>query len=137
MRGVVLQGTGTLANVPGVTVAGKTGTAQNPHGKDHAWFIAFAPVENPKIALAVLVENAGFGGAISAPIARELIKYYIKGGTIPVSAASQGMRPAEAAGEQPDSTESTLPDIQLEKAVKGAEPAAETTIENNTGKAVE
>uniref|UniRef100_Q3ARE9 Peptidoglycan glycosyltransferase n=1 Tax=Chlorobium chlorochromatii (strain CaD3) TaxID=340177 RepID=Q3ARE9_CHLCH len=77
MRGVVLQGTGTLANVPGVAVAGKTGTAQNTHGKDHAWFIAFAPVEQPKIALAVLVENAGFGGSISAPIARELIHYYI------------------------------------------------------------
>ncbi len=137
MVGVVLQGTGTLANVPGVTVAGKTGTAQNPHGKDHAWFIAFAPVENPKIALAVLVENAGFGGAISAPIARELIKYYIKGGAIPVSSASQGIKPFEAAGEPPDSTENTLPDVQPEKPVKGAEPAAETTIENNTGKAVE
>jgi penicillin-binding protein 2 len=72
-----MQGTGTLAQVPGVTVAGKTGTAQNPHGKDHAWFICFAPVENPKIAIAVLVENAGFGGSISAPIAREMINYYL------------------------------------------------------------
>ena len=79
MRGVVLQGTGTLAQVPGVTVAGKTGTVQNPHGQDHAWFICFAPVENPKIAIAVLVENAGFGGSISAPIAREMINYYING----------------------------------------------------------
>ena len=136
MRGVVLQGTGTLANVPGVTVAGKTGTAQNPHGKDHAWFIAFAPVENPKIALAVLVENAGFGGAISAPIARELIKYYIKGGAIPASSASQRIKHSEAAAEQPGPTESTLPDVPPEKPVKGAEPAAEATIENNTGKAV-
>jgi penicillin-binding protein 2 len=79
MRGVVLQGTGTLAQVPGVTVAGKTGTAQNPHGQDHAWFICFAPVEQPKIAIAVLVENAGFGGSVSAPIARELINYYVNG----------------------------------------------------------
>ena len=94
-------------------------------------------MENPKIALAVLVENAGFGGAISAPIARELIKYYIKGGAIPVSSASQGIKPFEATVEQPDSIESTLPDVQPEKTVKGAEPAAETTIENNTGKAVE
>ncbi len=77
MRGVVLQGTGTLARVPGVTVAGKTGTAQNPHGQDHAWFVCFAPVENPRIAIAVLVENAGFGGSISAPIAREMINYYV------------------------------------------------------------
>jgi len=77
MQGVVLQGTGTLAQVPGITVAGKTGTAQNPHGQDHAWFICFAPVENPQIAIAVLVENAGFGGSISAPIAREMIRYYL------------------------------------------------------------
>ncbi|NTU53004.1 MAG: penicillin-binding protein 2 [Chlorobiaceae bacterium] len=77
MQGVVLQGTGTLAQVPGITVAGKTGTVQNPHGRDHAWFICFAPVENPKIAIAVLVENAGFGGSISAPIAREMINYYL------------------------------------------------------------
>lgn len=77
MSEVVERGTGTLARVPGFTVAGKTGTAQNPHGKDHAWFIAFAPVEKPTIALAVLVENAGFGGTVSAPIARELIRYYL------------------------------------------------------------
>ena len=88
MQGVVLQGTGTLAQVPGVTVAGKTGTAQNPHGKDHAWFICFAPVENPKIAIAVLVENAGFGGSISAPIARELMNYYINEKNLPKDATS-------------------------------------------------
>ncbi|MBN1928484.1 MAG: penicillin-binding protein 2 [Chlorobiaceae bacterium] len=81
MQGVVDEkaGTGNLAQVPGVTVAGKTGTAQNPHGQDHAWFICFAPVENPKIAIAVLVENAGYGGSISAPIAREMIDYYLNG----------------------------------------------------------
>lgn len=78
MRGVVLQGTGTQANLPDIAVSGKTGTAQNPHGRDHAWFIAFAPSDNPKIAITVLVENSGFGGSISAPIARELIRYYVK-----------------------------------------------------------
>lgn len=77
MREVVLQGTGSQANIHDIAVAGKTGTAQNPHGKDHAWFIAFAPYDNPKIAITVLVENSGFGGSISAPIARELIKYYV------------------------------------------------------------
>ncbi|NTW84220.1 MAG: penicillin-binding protein 2 [Chlorobiaceae bacterium] len=79
MVGVVERGTGKLSQVPDVVVGGKTGTAQNPHGKSHAWFIAFAPAEKPKIAIAVLVENAGFGGAISAPIAGALIKYYLKG----------------------------------------------------------
>jgi penicillin-binding protein 2 len=70
-------GTGHAAQIPGVIVAGKTGTAQNPHGKDHAWFIAFAPFDNPKIALCVLVENAGWGGSYAAPIAKQLMQYYL------------------------------------------------------------
>ncbi len=79
MHGVVERGTGRLAAAPNVKVAGKTGTAQNPHGKDHAWFVAFAPLEEPSIALVVLVENAGYGGSISAPIAGQLINYYVNG----------------------------------------------------------
>ncbi len=79
MYGAVEQGTGKLSAVQGVKVAGKTGTAQNPHGDNHAWFVAFAPLENPTIALAVLVENAGYGGSVSAPIAGKLIDYYING----------------------------------------------------------
>ncbi|MDW8436466.1 MAG: penicillin-binding protein 2 [Chloroherpetonaceae bacterium] len=74
----VESGTGGRARVPGVKVAGKTGTAQNPHGEDHAWFICFAPYDNPTIALAVLVENAGFGGSVAAPIAGEWLKRYFK-----------------------------------------------------------
>jgi cell division protein FtsI/penicillin-binding protein 2 len=66
---VVNGGTGGRAAVRGIEVAGKTGTSQNPHGEDHAWFIAFAPLENPVIAMAVLIENGGSGGAIAAPIA--------------------------------------------------------------------
>lgn len=72
----VENGTGGRARVPNVRVAGKTGTAQNPHGEDHAWFICFAPYENPTIAVAVLVENAGFGGSVAAPIAGEWLKRY-------------------------------------------------------------
>ncbi|HUI30107.1 MAG TPA: penicillin-binding protein 2 [Candidatus Acidoferrales bacterium] len=70
-------GTGSVAQIPGVIVAGKTGTAQNPHGKPHSWFIAFAPFDNPKIALCVLVENAGWGGSVAAPIAKQLLQYYL------------------------------------------------------------
>jgi len=66
-------GTAGIARLADVDVGGKTGTAQNPHGKDHAWFVCFAPVENPQIALAVFVENSGFGGAVSAPIAVKLL----------------------------------------------------------------
>ncbi|MDX2129222.1 MAG: penicillin-binding protein 2 [Chloroherpetonaceae bacterium] len=72
----VEYGTAQIAKVPNVQVAGKTGTAQNPHGDDHAWFISFAPYENPSIAIVVMVENAGFGGVVAAPISGEMMKYY-------------------------------------------------------------
>jgi penicillin-binding protein 2 len=72
------NGTGKQSRLPGIEVGGKTGTAQNPHGEDHAWFVAFAPADDPQIVLAVLVENAGGGGAIAAPIAREVIRAYLR-----------------------------------------------------------
>ncbi len=72
-------GTASSARVKGIQSAGKTGTAQNPHGNDHAWYIGFAPYDNPTIAIAVLVENAGFGGAIAAPIAGMCIEQFING----------------------------------------------------------
>lgn len=73
------SGTGRAARVPGIAVAGKTGTAENPHGKDHAWFIGFAPYEDPRIVVCVLVENVGFGGAHAAPLAGKLIEKYLNG----------------------------------------------------------
>lgn len=77
---LVVNGAGTATNVrlPDIKVAGKTGTAQNPHGKDHAWFIGFAPFENPRIAVCVLVENSGFGSSNAAPIAKKMIEEYLK-----------------------------------------------------------
>lgn len=74
------EGTGRWIRQPDFTIAGKTGTAQNPHGKDHAIFIAFAPYENPKIAVAVFVENVGFGSTYAAPIARDVLKAYMHDG---------------------------------------------------------
>lgn len=76
MREVVDGGTGWRAGIYGIPSAGKTGTAQNPHGEPHAWFIGFAPFENPEIAICVLVENGGAGGSISAPIAAAYMKRY-------------------------------------------------------------
>ncbi len=67
------------AKIPGITVCGKTGTAQNPHGNDHSIFIAFAPKENPKIAIAVYVENQGYGTTYAAPIASLMIEKYLTG----------------------------------------------------------
>ena len=69
--------TARIARIPGIEVCGKTGTAQNPHGKDHAIFVAFAPKDNPKIAIAVYVENAGFGASTAAPIASLMIEKYL------------------------------------------------------------
>lgn len=74
MVGVVTQGTGTAAAVPGIFVAGKTGTATNPHGAPHSWFVAFAPADAPRVAVAVVVENGGYGGAVAAPIVRSVIE---------------------------------------------------------------
>jgi peptidoglycan glycosyltransferase len=74
MIAVVKRGTGTAAQLPNVTVAGKTGTATNPHGRSHAWFVAFAPAEAPRVAVAIVVENVGYGGTYSAPIARNVLR---------------------------------------------------------------
>jgi len=72
-------GTATLSRIPDLIMCGKTGTVQNPHGKNHSVFIGFAPRDNPKIAIAVIVENAGFGSTFAAPIASYMVEKYIKG----------------------------------------------------------
>ena len=78
MYEVVEHGTGVGARLDSIKICAKTGTAQNPHGKDHSVFVAFAPMDNPKIAISVLVENAGFGNAWAAPIASLMIEKYLK-----------------------------------------------------------
>jgi len=72
------DGTAKSARVPGIKVAGKTGTAQNPQGEDHSMFLAFAPLNNPEIALFVIVENAGMGSAVAAPIAGRILRFYFR-----------------------------------------------------------
>ncbi len=81
MEKVVNGGAGStarIAKIDSITVCGKTGTAQNPHGEDHSVFIAFAPKDNPKIAVAVLIENGGFGARWAAPTASLIIEKYLK-----------------------------------------------------------
>ena len=75
------EGTARFYQMDSITQAGKTGTVQNPHGKDHSIFMAFAPVEHPKIAIAVVVENAGFGSTWAAPIASLMMEHYLRGKT--------------------------------------------------------
>jgi cell division protein FtsI/penicillin-binding protein 2 len=79
MLAVVSGGTGTSANIPGVQVAGKTGTAElvanskDPKDAD-AWFVAFAPANDPKVAVAVMMVGAGFGGTAAAPVAKRVLQ---------------------------------------------------------------
>ncbi|HVS90661.1 MAG TPA: penicillin-binding protein 2 [Mucilaginibacter sp.] len=78
MQRVVESGTAASSKIPGIIMCGKTGTAQNPHGEDHSVFVAFAPRENPKIAIAVVVENSGQGATWAAPIASFIVEKYLK-----------------------------------------------------------
>lgn len=77
MRMAVTGGTCRRAAIPGIEVAGKTGTAQNPHGKDHSAFMGFAPYDDPKIAVAVYVENGGFGAVFGVPIGSLVMEKYL------------------------------------------------------------
>lgn len=79
MRMAVTGGTCKAANISDIEVAGKTGTAQNPHGIDHSAFMGFAPYNDPKIAVAVYVENAGYGAAFGVPIGALVIERYLRG----------------------------------------------------------
>lgn len=77
-KAVNVSGTAMGARIDGLDVCGKTGTAQNPHGRDHSTFACFAPLNNPKIAVSVYIENGGFGATIAVPIARLLVEEYLK-----------------------------------------------------------
>lgn len=80
MRRVVLEGSGRFyADLDSIEVAGKTGTAENPHGRDHGWFTSFAPFDDPQIVVTAFVENAGFASISAAPIASLLIEQYLTG----------------------------------------------------------
>jgi len=78
MEGVIADqnGTGRYSRVPGVKTAGKTGTSQNPHGEDHALFVAYAPAQSPALSIVVILENAGHGGVEAGPLARDIMNFY-------------------------------------------------------------
>jgi peptidoglycan glycosyltransferase len=87
MRYTVEHGTAQGANIKGLNIAGKTGTAQASEGADHSWFVCFAPLERPAIALAVLVEHGGYGAASALPVAVELVRKAKKLGLLEPEAA--------------------------------------------------
>jgi penicillin-binding protein 2 len=78
MKMVIESGTGKNAQVENMEVAGKTGTAQNSHGENHAWFVGYAPYQNPEICITVFVEHGGDGSQAAAPLAREIIQEYFR-----------------------------------------------------------
>ena len=82
MLAVTQSGTGAGVAIKGINIGGKTGTVQNPHGKNHSAYMAFAPVEDPKIAIAVVVEEAGYGATWAAPIAHLMIEHYLQADSV-------------------------------------------------------
>jgi penicillin-binding protein 2 len=72
----VENGTGKRCKIPGVKIAGKTGTSQNSQGKDHGWFVSYAPADNPEIAMAIIVEHGGGGGVSAVPVGRKIYEAY-------------------------------------------------------------
>jgi penicillin-binding protein 2 len=104
MELVVQAGTARIAYIPDIPICGKTGTAENTQrgGKDHSIFFAFAPKENPKIAIAVYIENGGFGGSYAAPIVSLMIEKYLRGEITPSRQwLEDRMKTADLIGGQP------------------------------------
>ncbi len=100
MRKVVEGGTANAVRVPGIITCGKTGTAQNPHGNDHALFVCFAPMEAPTIAMAIVAENSGHGGTIAAPIANHVLKrVFLADTTATPPPAPKVASPADSVGD--------------------------------------
>ncbi|MFN7300392.1 MAG: penicillin-binding transpeptidase domain-containing protein, partial [Bacteroidota bacterium] len=99
-------GTAWSAAIREMEICGKTGTSQNPHGKDHSLFIGFAPRNNPKIAVAVIVENAGYGATWAAPIASLMMERFVRGKDVPSNAPvllermTKPLQPLSHANEQ-------------------------------------
>lgn len=88
LRAVVERGTGRAARDPDLAIAGKTGTAENPHGPPHAWFVGYAPADDPQLVVAVLIEQGGHGGAVAAPIAKATFRAALR----PVDSEASGAR---------------------------------------------
>lgn len=147
MRRVMENGTGQWVQIPDIPSAGKTGTAQNSHGEDHSLFIMFAPFDDPEIAIAVAVENAGYGASAAAPIASLMAEKYLTG-EIADTWLRQHWRqrlleevrsePPKGFGQTPDDSSSvgapTTPNVQAEAESAGTpvSPSGEDTTSSST-----
>lgn len=118
MKAVVEDGTGYRAKIEGLSIGGKTGTAQSPTGLDHAWFICAAPLEDPKIGLCIMLENAAqHGGTVAAPIAKYIVERY---------ARREGWISDTAVAPPPRRTRPPKPEVPGAPVAAETAPAAET-----------
>lgn len=131
MENVVKAGTARRASIKDVVVCGKTGTAQNPHGEDHSVFIAFAPKENPKIAISVYVENAGFGGTWAAPIASLMIEKYLKKNQTKEEKEKEKPNPSRKHLEEQILKKSFMPKEEIKLAKLDSSQIKLTTLKEN------
>jgi penicillin-binding protein 2 len=130
MAQCVIRGTARIAAIPDFQVCGKTGTSQNPHGEDHSVFFAFAPKDNPKIAIAVYVENAGWGASYAAPIASLMIEKYLRGYILPErKAVEDRMKNANLVNK----TLATVPISKLKDGPLDSLPKANMPLDENPG----
>lgn len=133
MRKVVTDGSARwYAKLDSIAIAGKTGTAQNPHGRDHGWFIGFAPFDEPQIAIAVLVENAGYGSISAVPIASLMIEKYLSG-EIKRNYVYNYVKTFEPRDTNTsDSDEVTEEQDSVEVELEAVEAVPETSVEDTT-----
>ncbi|MFO7637778.1 MAG: penicillin-binding protein 2 [bacterium] len=126
---VVEHGTARAARAEEIAIAGKTGTAQAAGGADHAWFVCYAPADNPEIAVAVIVEHGGHGGAVAAPIARQLVRrWYQPAANLETGSSSTSANPTEASmlPDVPGDDTSGLPGQEAEPLPDTGKPSDET-----------
>lgn len=114
MQSVVDYGTAVGSKIPGIIMCGKTGTVDNPHGKAHSVFVAFAPRDNPKIAIAVVVENSGQGATWAAPIASFIVEKYLRDS---ITTRASGIEPGYYMNAN------LLPELKSKKPAKSITPA--------------
>jgi cell division protein FtsI/penicillin-binding protein 2 len=106
LAAVVSRGTGTALQMPGLTAAGKTGTAEASHGKPYAWFAAYAPVDAPRLVVVAMVENAGFGAENALPVVKDVFQAWLRetqSSAAPASAAPSGGASSSAPAPTPTS----------------------------------
>jgi penicillin-binding protein 2 len=131
MAQCVIRGTARIAAIPDFQVCGKTGTSQNPHGEDHSVFFAFAPKDNPKIAIAVYVENAGWGASYAAPIASLMIEKYLRGYILPErKAVEDRMKNANLV----KNALAAVPMVKMKESPIDSLPKANMPLDENPGK---